>query len=153
MRKLVRTFVCNLAYSLLALAIPAASFAQYGPWMALVGDPKNSSVDTVELDADSVFGDASTREIAIRVNRATERDGRAGKFRSYKSIVVVHCDTREAFHATQSFYAQPLWKGDPKTLTYPDARIYKMAFVDIAQNPARRIIDRTCSLPNVGRLR
>lgn len=116
-------------------------------WLTIIGDPANASSETVQVDATSAVAFESARVVSIRANRAQNRPGRDGHdFRSYVSSVLIDCAAGTARHRAQTFYAEPLWTGAGRAVTYADSDVQTMAFRGMDSNPKARIIRAACSI-------
>lgn len=81
----------------------------------------------------------------VRVSRSSQRlNWENLPYRSYESRVVFNCRARRASYVSVSFYAQPLWQGEPYTTSNYTDDPRPMLFKDIDPNPTARIIRAAC---------
>jgi hypothetical protein len=118
---------------------------QQSPWFTITGDPRDASVDTVEVDPVAVSAAGDRKTMNVRVNRARERLNWEGvPYRSYESQVVFSCRAKKAEYLVATFYMAPLWQGMPhKTTDYAD-NPRPMLFLDVVPNPTERIVRAAC---------
>ncbi|MDB5849983.1 MAG: hypothetical protein JWP29_3735 [Rhodoferax sp.] len=147
-----------LKTSLLAMLLPvlgmagtaaqAQSPAPVAPstWFTVMGDPYDTTVNTVQVDPVDYDGDSRT--MRVRVSRSTLRTSWDGvPYRSYTSNVAFDCDRNKARYLSLSYYAQPGWHGEPdKTVDYTTGPPRMMEFRDVTPNPTQRIIHAACRL-------
>lgn len=116
-------------------------------WFTVAGDPLNPSVDTVQVNPESVDRQGELRVLNIRVNRAQLRQNWDGiGYRSYTAQVHIHCDARKGDYLQIQLFDQPLWQGDTQSRRYAQPRP-PMLFKDMAPNPTERIVRAACARP------
>lgn len=114
-------------------------------WFTVTGNPRDASVDTVEVDPVAIQTHGALKTMNVRVSRATERlNWEKVPYRSYESQVVFDCRARKAEYLFATFYPVPLWQGPPhKVADYANDR-RPMRFLDVEPNPTNRIIRAAC---------
>ena len=129
---------------LLMLALPAA-YAQTA-WLTIVGDPRDPSVNTIEVDPVPLATSDGQKTMRIRVSRSEPRVNWDGiPYRSYESTVQFDCLGNTARYLEISFYMQPGWAGEiHKVVTYPASMPRWMLFREVEPNPYQRIIHAAC---------
>lgn len=137
-----------LAITLACAAVHAPWAAAQSPtWFAVVGEPGNPLLDTVEVDAASAVAFETMRLVKLRVNRAAPRTGFDGlEFRSYYATIMVDCAGMKAWHRTLSLFSEPLWHGQMRLLEYKESDGRSVAFADMSTNPRDRLIKAACSV-------
>jgi uncharacterized protein (DUF2461 family) len=81
-------------------------------WFNVVGDPKDASVNTIEVDPTPVAVNGDLKTMKIRVSRSVPRTSWDGvPYRSYTSTVVFDCANKKAQYQSLDFYMEPAWKG------------------------------------------
>ena len=129
---------------LLLLALPAA-YAQT-PWLTIMGDPGDPSVNTIQVDPVPLSVSDGQRTMRIRVSRSAERVNWDGiPYRSYESTVLFDCLSNTGRYLEIRFYMQPGWMGEiHKAVTYPSTMPRWMLFREVEPNPYQRIINAAC---------
>jgi len=114
-------------------------------WFTVTGNPRDASVDTVEVDPVAIKTKGALKTMNVRVSRATERlNWEKVPYRSYESQVIFDCRARKAEYLFAAFYPVPLWQGQPHKITdYANDR-RPMRFLDVEPNPTNRIIRAAC---------
>lgn len=115
-------------------------------WLAVIGDPQDPAVNTIEVDPVAVAAHGQLRTMKVRVSRSAQRVSRDGvTFRSFEAEVVFDCARDRARFISADFYLLPLWQGEShKSLVYPNGSVRPMEFRDIEPNPRSRIIRAAC---------
>ncbi len=134
---------------LLSAGQSRTAFAQTD-WFTVVGDRLEPGTTTVEVSPTPVSIDGLQRVMKVRVNRAAVYLNSVGlAHRSYTSEVLFDCGKNNARFLSATFYAQPLWAGEPiKREVYEKSDNRFMRFRDIVPNPAKRILDAACQTTN-----
>jgi hypothetical protein len=120
------------------------------PWLTVVGDAADASVDTIEVDPVAVATDAAMRTMRVRVSRLRERTSTDGvAFMSYRAVVLFDCNQRTARFLSAEFFRAPLWQGDPhESIVYAANLVRPMVFRGIEPNPLQRIVRAACQGPS-----
>ncbi|MGJ7509299.1 surface-adhesin E family protein [Variovorax sp. GT1P44] len=114
-------------------------------WFTVTGNPRDASVDTVEVDPVAIRTNGTLKTMNVRVSRARQRTNwEKVPYRSYESRVVFDCRARKAEYLFATFYPTPLWNGPPHKVTDYAANPRPMLFVDVEPNPTNRIIRAAC---------
>lgn len=136
---------------LYACAACAAGWAgAQTPWLTVVGDPADTSADTIEVDPVAVAVDGPMHTMRVRVSRPRERTSTDGiVFMSYRAVVLFDCNLRTARFLSADFFRLPLWTGSPhESIVYASNLIRPMVFREIEPNPLQRIIRAACQGPS-----
>lgn len=115
-------------------------------WFTVVGDPRRSNADSVEVDPTNLAAVGNLKLVKVRTNRATLRTNPRGvKFRSFEATVEIDCDQLTARYVRTQFYSEPLWKAPIDMIDYGASEESPMVFRGVEPNPAKRIIKAACS--------
>ncbi len=134
----------------LGLLFTASAGAQ-GPWLAITGDARDPTAETVEVDPATISRQGATRTIRVRVSRAKERTSWDGvPYRSYTAEVLIDCAQLKARYQQIEFFALPVWQGESsQQTTFQPSEVRPMLFRDMAPNPTQQIIRAACLTKNV----
>jgi hypothetical protein len=115
-------------------------------WFNVMGDPKDATVNTIEVDPVPVAVSGDLKTMRIRVSRSEQRTSWDGvPYRSYTSTVVFDCANKKAQYLSLDFYMEPAWKGaSHKTSTYTGEVKRPMEFRDVTPNPTQRLVRAAC---------
>jgi hypothetical protein len=115
-------------------------------WLNVVGDAKDESVNTIEVDPVPVTVNGDWRTMKIRVSRSVQRTSWDGvPYRSYTSTVLFDCANKSARYLSLDFYMEPAWKGiSHKTSTFTVDAKRPMEFRDVTPNPTQRLVRAAC---------
>jgi hypothetical protein len=115
-------------------------------WFNVMGDPQDTTVNTIEVDPIPVAVNGDLKTMKIRVSRSVQRTSWDGvPYRSYTSTVVFDCANKSARYVSLDFYMEPAWKGaSHKTSTYTGDVKRPMEFRDVTPNPTQRLVRAAC---------
>ncbi len=132
--------------SLLAGLSGVGSLHAQTRWFNVLGDPKDTTVNTIEVDPVPVAVNGDLKTMKIRVSRSEQRKSWDGvPYRSYTSTVVFDCANKKALYQSLDFYMEPAWKGaSHKTSTYTGDVKRPMEFRDVTPNPTQRLVRAAC---------
>ncbi|MES2412292.1 MAG: surface-adhesin E family protein [Pseudomonadota bacterium] len=138
MKKMLSGLVC--------FALAGNCLAQAGDWLTVMGDRTDPAVNTIEVNPTPVSTTGEHRVMKVRVSRSVQRTNWDGiAFRSYLATVDFDCTSKTAQFQQISYFAQPLWAGDPHiTTSYTKADPRPMRFRGVEPNPVERIIRAAC---------
>lgn len=128
------------------LCLWVASLAQAeSAWLTVIGSDGDAASDTIQVDPESMTS-GDIRTLRVRVSRAAERTSWDNvRYRSYESLVTFDCVQRSARYVSITYYALPLWKGEPRKISdYTTGPARPMLFRDVNPNPSARIIRAAC---------
>ncbi len=130
----------------LSLLLSGACMAQAGDWLTVMGDRKDPSLDTIEVNPIPVSTVDDHRVMRIRVSRSMQRINWDGiPFRSYTATVEFDCASKVGYFQQISYYLQPVWAGESHiTTSYTRAEPRVMQFRGVTPNPVERIIRAAC---------
>lgn len=114
-------------------------------WFTVAGSATDASADTVQVDPVAVRIEGPLKTMNVRVSRSRQRyNWERLPYRSYESQVLFDCSARKASYQAATFYAQPLWQGEPvKSVDY-SGDPQPMRFLDMEPNPTQRIVRAVC---------
>jgi hypothetical protein len=119
-------------------------------WFTVTGNPRDASVDTVQVDPIATKTEGKLKTMNVRVSRAAQRfNWEKVPYRSYESRVVFDCRARKADYVLATFYPVPLWQGTPSQTTDYSGNPQPMLFRDAVPNPTNRIIRAACQVSQV----
>ncbi len=132
-----------------AAAAAAAPVLAPVPWLTVVGDAADASLDTIEVDPVAISTSGAERSMRIRVSRTRERTSTDGVvFTSYRAVVLFDCGKRSARFLSADFFRAPLWQGEAhESIVYASNLPRPMVFRGIEPNPLQRIIRAACQIP------
>ncbi len=130
----------------LGLVLSSACMAQAGDWLTVMGDKTDAALDTIEVNPIPISMSEEGRVMRIRVSRSMQRTNWDNiPFRSYQAIVDFDCENKQGVFQTITYYAQPLWAGEPTITTiYSKTEPRLMQFRGVVPNPVERIIRAAC---------
>ena len=127
------------------LGMVAAEAGAQTSWFTVASDPARADVDTVQVDPVAIRAGSGQKTMNVRVNRAGERrNWEQLPYRSYQSRVVFDCRAGKASYVRASFYAMPLWQGEPYHHSNYGDSPRPMLLLDMAPNPTQRLIRAAC---------
>lgn len=119
-------------------------------WFTIQGDPKSSTVDTVQVSPETITVFEDLRTMKIRVSRGAMRRAYDGEpYRSYEAVAEVDCEQRQARYRRHTYFVEPLWAGPGRSYVPPEGQKPQLAFRSITPNPAQRLIQAACTLHEV----
>ena len=134
----------SLALLAALCAVPAMSAEN---WLTVQGDPSVPTIDTVQVQPESVTVFDDLRTMKIRVNRSATRQAYDGEpYRSYEATAEVDCEQRLARYRRHLYFVEPLWTGTGRVYGHPEGQRPLVAFRSMAPNPAQRLVQAACSL-------
>lgn len=147
------TVLSQLKKTLLVLCLGGAACAQAETnWLNIMGDPKDPTVNTIEVDPTPVSQTKDGRVMRVRVSRSAERISSRGiAYRSFEARVLFDCAHSTARYLLANLYLEPGWKGAPHHTTVYDGPPQPMEFRDVEPNPAQRILRAACQSSGVTR--
>ncbi len=114
-------------------------------WFTVTGNPRDPSVNTVQVDPVAVSSTADRKTMNLRVSRSAPRVNWDGvPYRSYESQVAFDCRARKAEYRVATYYSEPLWAGEPVIAADYADKPRPMLFRDMEPNPTYRIVRAAC---------
>lgn len=130
---------------LLLGAMCAQTQAKNADWFTVTGNPRDPTVNTVEVDPVAIGAAGGRKTMNVRVSRSEQRNNWEGvPYRSYESQVVFNCRAGTGQYLVATFYMAPLWQGTPHKTTDYAANPRPMLFRDVEPNPTERIVRAAC---------
>ncbi|MBG9387715.1 surface-adhesin E family protein [Caenimonas aquaedulcis] len=133
----------------LLLAAAGATLAPVDahPWLTIIGDMSDPSVNTIQVNPAPLEPRSAAKTLQVRVSRSANRTSWDGvPYRSYDARVVFDCAQRTARYERIDYYQVPFWKGKPeRTVSYVKGEPRMMQFREVEPNPNARIISAACA--------
>lgn len=130
-----------------AAALLLPSLAHSDPiWFTLAGDPRDEHADTIVIDVASLKRSQNLQSMTVRVSRGHERRSNftGYSFRSYAALAQIDCALQSARLVDTTFYAEPLWQGEPKGYVEFKSRNVPLALREFDPNPMPRLMRAAC---------
>ena len=122
----------------------AAGAAQAATWFAIMGNPRSTDVDTVELNVENVPRRGELARLDLRVNLARQRNMVDGeKYQSYLSLIEIDCAKDSVVHVHQTRYVNARWTGASTFQRFNDVR--PMAFGGLLPSPKAAVLRAACN--------
>jgi hypothetical protein len=115
-------------------------------WLTITGAPDDPKVNTIQVDPVPKDRDEGMRTLRVRVSRSGERTSWDGvPYRSYESDVLFDCRENTARYLSITYYPQPGWLGEARTVDYSTGERRMMEFREVVPNPHQRILHAACA--------